>query len=263
MNLCRCENGHFYDKEKFSTCPHCAGGVASDESLTSVFTDDVTEPVTPEVGATIPDSSAASMEAFAPNQAFPVADIPAEQNTVDYVDPDAVTIPLDVTEKLNNDDDDDHTVGFFDDEFFGAPSTPAPVAPTPVVKAAPAVNKASTPCVGWLVALNGAHIGTDFRLKVGKNFIGRDPHMDIALVGDKSVSRDRQAIVVYEPKEHMYLIQPGEASTLVYKNNEVVLSPVKLAAYDVITVGDVNLVFMPLCNKNFNWSDLLEEMKRR
>lgn len=34
MNLCRCENGHFYDKEKYPTCPHCKGGSASDEKRT-------------------------------------------------------------------------------------------------------------------------------------------------------------------------------------------------------------------------------------
>ena len=24
MNLKRCENGHFYDADKFASCPHCA-----------------------------------------------------------------------------------------------------------------------------------------------------------------------------------------------------------------------------------------------
>ena len=48
--------------------------------------------------------------------------------------------------------------------------------------------------------------------------------MDIALVGDKSVSRNKHAILVYEPKQHLYLVQPGESSELVYLNDEVVLS---------------------------------------
>ena len=26
MNLCRCEKGHFYDKDKYSSCPHCSSG---------------------------------------------------------------------------------------------------------------------------------------------------------------------------------------------------------------------------------------------
>lgn len=266
MNLCRCEKGHFYDKEKFPTCPHCAGGSASDESLTTVFTEDVTEPLDPGSGVN-------AMGGPAP---LPIADIPAEQATMsmDYGSIDTVTMPLKEEVRnpfdVSNDvaatetgDDDDHTVGFFDDDFFTTPADSVPTvspAPAPVVKT---VNKVTTPCVGWLVSLGGAHIGTDFRLKVGKNFVGRSPQMDVALTEDKSVSRDRHAIVVYEPKEHLYLVQPGEASTLVYKNNEVVLTPTKLETYDVITVGDINLLFIPLCNKQFNWSNLLDEMKRK
>ena len=38
--------------------------------------------------------------------------------------------------------------------------------------------------------------------------------MDIALVGDKSVSRNKHAILVYEPKQHLYLVQPGESTNL-------------------------------------------------
>lgn len=83
--------------------------------------------------------------------------------------------------------------------------------------------------------------------------------MDVALTGDKSVSREKQAIVVYEPKQHLYLIQPGEASSLVYCNNEVVLNPKMLKAYDIITVGEVNLLFIPLCGKDFNWNELLHK----
>ena len=45
MNLCRCERGHFYDKEKYSSCPHCAGGSASDDKLTLAFTEQVTVPM--------------------------------------------------------------------------------------------------------------------------------------------------------------------------------------------------------------------------
>lgn len=41
MNLSRCENGHFFDKEKYTTCPHCAGGASADNSLTTVFTEDI------------------------------------------------------------------------------------------------------------------------------------------------------------------------------------------------------------------------------
>ena len=270
MNLSRCENGHFYDKEKYPSCPHCAGGSASDESLTTVFTEgDATEPL--DAGGLFPPVSPIPNIPPTAEPGLPIAGFSADEPTVPLNMDNGLDTPTEVLSGMGSDlteasDDDDHTVGFFDDDFFASPKTESVNAqpfkqPSPVVK--PQVNKVSTPCVGWLVALGGAHLGTDFRLKVGKNFIGRSPQMDIALTEDKSVSRDRQAVVVYEPKEHLYLVQPGEASTLVYKNEQVVLNPVKLEAYDVITVGDVNLLFIPLCNKEFNWNTVLDELKNK
>lgn len=277
MNLSRCENGHFYDKEKYPTCPHCAGGSASDDSPTSVFTEgDVTEPVSTMAPENpFPTAPAPAPEPFVTAPSAPVFGVAsgfgADEPTMELDGAqDTQTVKLEnispsVTESVD-DEDNDHTIGFFDDDFFSSGHTEAATSQPVVNNTAPAaapVARLSTPCVGWLVALGGKHIGTDYRLKVGKNFIGRSAQMDIALTEDMSVSRDKQAVVVYEPKEHLYLVQPGEASTLVYKNEQVVLSPVQLQAYDVITVGDVNLLFIPLCNKEFNWNAVLEEMKKK
>lgn len=272
MNLSRCNNGHFFDKEKYASCPHCAGG-AADGSLTTVFTEDagvqrvvsdtmaLEEPTVPLKEGTLPVGEIP----------LPLAEAMADTSTVvgmsGSVYQDTATVPLDGETAYGNNgniqtepvySDDDHTVAFYDDMFSSVVPTTAPP-----VSGSAATNKISSPCVGWLVAIGGEHIGQDFCLKVGKNFIGREQQMDIPLTGDKSVSRNRHAIVVYEPKQHLYLVQPGESSGLVYKNNEVVLNPVKLEAYDMITVGEVNLLFMPLCGTRFNWSELLEEMSKK
>ena len=188
----------------------------------------------------------------------------ANDITIGVDNGDTPTVPWDPNQ--SGDDDDDHTVGFFDDVFTDTTkeATKGPVIPgMPAQASVQHVNKVSTPCVGWLVALGGEHIGTDFRLKVGKNFIGRSPKMDIALTEDKSVSRERHAIVVYDPKSNMYLIQPGESSSLAYHNNNLLLTPEKLEAYDMITVGDVNLLFMPLCGAKFSWGSVLDELKKK
>jgi len=263
MNLSRCANGHFFDKEKYATCPHCSGGAGTDESLTTVFTEDVdsnevTAPVSPAGMGNMP-TEAGDIAVIGDVPNTNVSGMSADEPTVAMgVNPfDIPTVPM--SQDLNvdmEDDDDDHTIGIYDDAFSSV-STSTPAAQTVAAKP---VNKVSTPCVGWLIAIGGNHIGTDFRLKVGKNFIGRDSKMDVALTEDKSVSRERHAIVVYEPKQHLYLIQPGESSGLVYRNNEVVLTPTKLEAFDMITVGEVNLLFMPLCGERFNWSDLFEQM---
>lgn len=280
MNLCRCENGHFYDKEKYPTCPHCKGGSASDEKRTVSWwdkngSDGATVPVD-----NIPDKPSISVQQKEnPFEKEGVGSQPAVQQipfntppavrgfsandiTIGGDNGDTPTVPWDPNQ--SGDDDDGYTKGYFDDAFKDMTKESANRQTVPGVQTpAPHVNKVSTPCVGWLVALGGEHIGTDFRLKVGKNFIGRSPKMDIALTEDKSVSRERHAIVVYDPKSNMYLIQPGDSSSLAYHNNNLLLTPEKLEAYDMITVGDVNLLFMPLCSAKFSWGGVLDELKKK
>ncbi len=264
MNLCRCEQGHFYDKEKYISCPHCAGGNVSDEGRTEAFTEDLAD------DHTIPLETNEMKDDFtiplAEQNAFMASSKSAEifqgfaSNTRTEPSGGGFLPADDIRVQVSGEDSDDHTVGFFDDLFPGVSgAVEKPSVKQPVSK--PPVNKVDTPCVGWMIALGGEHIGTDFRLKVGKNFIGRSPQMDVALTEDKSVSRESHAIVIYEPKAHIYLVQPGESSSLVYRNNEVLLTPVKLEAYDTITVGDVDLLFMPLCGKRFNWEDILKKIK--
>lgn len=280
MNLCRCENGHFYDKEKYPTCPHCKGGSASDEKRTVSWwdkngSDGATVPVD-----NIPDKPSISVQQKEnPFEKEGVGSQPAVQQipfntppavrgfsandiTIGGDNGDTPTVPWDPNQ--SGDDDDGYTKGYFDDAFKDMTKESANRQTVPGVQTpAPHVNKVSTPCVGWLVALGGEHIGTDFRLKVGKNFIGRSPKMDIALTEDKSVSRERHAIVVYDPKSNMYLIQPGDSSSLAYHNNNLLLTPEKLEAYDMITVGDVNLLFMPLCSAKFSWGSVLDKLKKK
>lgn len=263
MNLCRCENGHFYDREKYASCPHCANGLSTDDSVTEFYSEDA--------GA----GAAAAVSPIAPPpmpSPMPVPVMPMQ--------PIDATVPLmpenDVTENLFDtpeqrgqtnvpaeDEDDDHTMAFMDDLFSEVAGNVSGKGASAAVSTGAEKKKTgvSAPCVGWLIAINGTHIGEDFRLVTGRNFIGRGEDMDIALVGDKSVSRSRHAIVVYEPKKHLYLVQPGDSSSLVYHNDEVVLTPVPIKPYDKITVGDVDLVFMSLCNDSFNWNTILSSMK--
>ncbi|MBQ1350056.1 MAG: FHA domain-containing protein [Ruminococcus sp.] len=119
----------------------------------------------------------------------------------------------------------------------------------------------SEPVVGWLVCIEGNHFGEDFKLKTGKNFIGRSSAMDVVLSGDASVSRDRHAIVVYEPKSNIFLVQPGDSKELFYVNDEVVLSAQKIKGYDVLSVGDSKLLFIPCCSDRFNWDAVKNEEK--
>lgn len=275
MNLCRCENGHFYDGEKFASCPHCANGMASNnaDGMTEVFSEPpMGAPMGGPVGGPMggPDAIDSTMPLNMAQPAGAPMGAPSGGMDMQSIDATVALAPEDIIDGEDNapeisvDDDDDHTMAFMDDlfsEVSGQKESGKEEKAGTTGAAKPA--SVSAPCVGWLIAVDGAHVGQDFRLISGKNFIGRGEDMDVALTGDKSVSRNRHAVLVYEPKKHLYLVQPGESSSLVYHNDDVVLNPVQLKAYDVITVGDVNLVFMPLCNDNFNWVDLLSKLKNK
>lgn len=112
--------------------------------------------------------------------------------------------------------------------------------------------------VGVLLCVKGPNFGQTFLLKAGKNFIGRDSSMDVVISDDHSVSRYRHAIIVYEPKQRMFIGQPGESSELLYVNDKVVLDPLQLHEYDEISIGKTTLLFVPICGNQFSWEECME-----
>ena len=96
-------------------------------------------------------------------------------------------------------------------------------------------------------------MGQDYRLVTGRNFIGRSGTMSVALEGENSVSRENHAIVAYEPRQSIFIAQPGSASELFYLNGSVVLDPVRLKQGDRLLLGEVELMLIPCCDDKFKW----------
>lgn len=117
-------------------------------------------------------------------------------------------------------------------------------------------ERAVNPTVGWLIGINGDYRGICFELKSGKNFVGRGLDMDVVLESDMAVSRNRHAIIVYEPRSKVFIAIPGESRELFYLNDDVVLQSETLKAYDVLLIGKTKLIFFPLCGEKFSWEDL-------
>lgn len=177
MNLTRCENGHFYDADRFSTCPHCNQPTISTVGLDTQGAKEYTMPLT-DANVNIPSTGG-------------------------------------------------ETIGVYDFD--------------------------TEPVVGWVVAVAGDHFGEGFMLKTGRNFIGRSSTMDVALTNDQTISRDKHAIIVYDNKSNIFLVQPGDAKELFYLNDHVVLGAEQLHAYDILSLGKTQLLFVPLCSDKFNW----------
>ena len=107
---------------------------------------------------------------------------------------------------------------------------------------------------GWLVCVKGIAKGCSFPLRENKNFIGSAPFMDIALM-EEGVSPEKHAIIAYDPRHREYYALPGEAKELYYLNNRAVMAPVALCPNDLLEIGSVKLVFVPLCTEEFSWAD--------
>lgn len=110
------------------------------------------------------------------------------------------------------------------------------------------------PVTGWLVCMTGKERGKDFRLHVGKNFIGRSQSMDVVLVDDKKISRNKHCSVIYDPKGDLFYVS-AEGGNLVYLNDELLETSKELEEDDKITIGDTRLVFIPFSRGKRKWEE--------
>lgn len=112
------------------------------------------------------------------------------------------------------------------------------------------------PVVGWLVIVGGPGRGNALNIRTGMNSVGRNPGQRISInFGDASISNEGAAFITFEPKRRTFHISHGGKANIVYLNDEAVLTPMPLAAGNIITIGETKLRFVPLCGSDFNWED--------
>ncbi len=245
MNLVKCNNGHFYDGDKYPSCPFCSPG-------DSAFVNQGMPNMAPQFGgAGSEDTPTMPGQGFGgfgggkedtptvPGQSFGSfgggfgGDFNGGINQGFETKP---TVPGDmpnINPLVNNEEEDTSTIRA---NF------------TPDMK----IN----PVVGWLVVTSGEEKGESKKLVTNYNFIGRDASMDVVLKSDKSISRIKHAIVVFEPNSGKFYAQPGESHELFYVNGQVVLNSVELAPYDSLKLGNTELIFVPFCGPQFSWKDV-------
>lgn len=110
--------------------------------------------------------------------------------------------------------------------------------------------------IAWLAVVNTSSRGKIFTLSRPKNTVGRsDPEhpVDIDLRNDRGVSRGAQAMIIYDPLNKKFFLQSTGGKTFVYVNKQMLLDHTELKAYDIIKVGETDLVFVPLCSPQFSW----------
>lgn len=115
--------------------------------------------------------------------------------------------------------------------------------------------EAPEPICGWIVCVDGPRKGKDYKIKAGKNFVGRGDDMDIQILGDNKISRRNHCVIVYDEKKNHFLLLPGDSNGLVYLDEEAVYVPQQISEYQIIEMGESKFLFVPFCGTHYRWKD--------
>ncbi len=109
--------------------------------------------------------------------------------------------------------------------------------------------------VAVVMITKGPGFGTCFSIKSGMSQIGRGEDQAIQLdFGDMAISRSNHAAIVYDPKEHTFLLGHGGKSNIVRLNGKPVVSTSDLTTGDEIEIGETRMRFVALCSDQFDWA---------
>lgn len=260
MNVEQCEKGHWYDPSVDAVCPQCAAenGTVQRRWVNMENEYGATEAVSGfsgenEFGATEPIPN--GMGGFQANMDCRTEPIPGGMvgfgGGMDPTEPvsngmrgfQGTGTPASGGMPVNNGFDDGGEtqavrMGGYHDQTM--PVTPGNV-------------RGFLPVTGWLACISGPDKGHDYRIHNGYNNIGRGENMDICIRGDMQISREKHAVVAYDNEEKIFFFGPADGKNIVRVNNKMVMSPVELHAYDILTVGSSKLIFIPLCGEHFDW----------
>lgn len=219
MAFVECGNGHIYDAGQYQFCPYCNGGMNRVEFNQGGGS---------QIGKTVP-AGGGYVDQATPAQVYGAEEIGAT------VAPQSYRAAAAENAAVNNEPDDTgKTVAVF--------------------KKAMNIE----PVVGWFVCIEGPDKGKDFRILAKNNSIGRGEKMDICIKGDTTISRENHARLGYDEKHNAFHIIPGDSANNIYLEDEPIYVPTKLAAYQVVELGETKLMFVPFCNERFTWKDGLK-----
>lgn len=252
MKLMKCVNSHFYDGDIYSQCPHCQN--ASDDPKTEKINrsaldrESKNDKIAEEFIWASPEQNNDS-----PNHKDMEGGVQKEQEYVQN-DLEREINDLNVTEKLSI----PHDKSEYDEPRYPEHKAHSMAHEIPddegrTVRFSSRKEDAKEPLVGWLVGLNGEVYGEGFPLVTGRNYIGRGADMDVVLRGDPSISRNKHAIIIYEPKSRQFLLQPGESKELFYMDNKVVLDTQVMSNGCELCIGETKLKFIAFCGEDFSW----------
>lgn len=264
MKVVKCENGHFFDLQKDSVCPRCGTEVYASVNAAIAQNSKVDkkaikeqkkqEKMRAKLDKKRKKEIASQVVTMNPTDIIKTTEstenlkTATSMSTVTNLNEEAHAM---LVEKVKQEpiNDDAPTEAFYDEQ------SNADDEKTVYLDDFEDEQQSSIdPVVGWLVCTEGNNVGKSYELKTGVNNIGRAVDMDVSIQGDNTVTRDRHAILTYEPLSKEYLINAGPGRNITYLNGKMVINSSKLENRDCIKLGKTKLVFVPLCTNSFDWN---------
>lgn len=227
MAIVKCGRGHTYDNSVYMVCPTCSGGnnVRNFNNYSDIPTSALdpiskTAPAGGNFGGADPIGATQPVGGFGGNSSSDIGP------TIGFKP---------VNEKASDD--------------IGRTEIPD------ILHGKGNSNGGLLPVVGWLVCIDGAGTGKDYRLMPKINTVGRGANHDVNIEDDVQISSHVQAKIAYDPMHNNFTLVSGEgAGTLNYLNGNAVYTYASLEAYDVVKMGNTKLMFVPFCSDRFQWS---------
>lgn len=142
------------------------------------------------------------------------------------------------------------------------PLTPPSVGSIPGMNPVSMRREAMGPVAGWLVIISGPGRGHSVEIGYGYNSIGRSPENEVCLpFNDTAISDKGHAYLAYDSEGHMSYVTHGQSRNMIYLDNKPVLGSVEIAHGNILRIGKTELMYVPFCTAEMNWSTFPEEVK--
>lgn len=227
MNIKKCERGHFYNGDKYQTCPHCKEA----EQAKDIPQDEEAKPIQGyQIDENMPETIAYGRNATA-------------GDTVAYIPNDAGMIG----ELLYQNED-------------MVPQKQQPVVQQPVVQQSHVQNLLP---VGWLVAVSGLEYGKQYPIFTCDNFIGSSAENTICIQGDAYVLPEHHCTLSFDIMQQKIVLNLESSTGEISVNDVRATESCYLNHKDKIQIGGSVYMLIELCRDGFSWWNTLPVQEQK
>lgn len=219
IDVVKCKSGHFYDRNAYRQCPHCASGW-----LDSIDTINYRNEIS--------------------LLAQKYLELYQSENLNNHGSSDS---PADCIEKNIRKQDTSESSGSHDSHI------PESMDDNVKTLSFTADSQSNYLVTGWLVCTDGPDTGYSFNLHYGYNSVGCDNKCQIRLSEDSEAAKLVHCSLVYEERKNKFYLVP-EKEHATYLNNNCQSEIIEVQTGDLISIGKDRFEFIAFCNGLRKWS---------